>query len=89
MTAKQYDDAMENKKERRVRGACGEVDLTKIRTGDLIAFRSLTRDGIKKAWRVVTGYWFGVGFTVTQYHGWRDYVVMAHEIIDHEKGGQQ
>jgi len=59
------------------------MDLRKLKVGDVIEFKSPTRSHYKKARRKITGI-TDVNVTVTQYHGWKNFVVFPHEIIQKE-----
>ena len=64
-----------------------ELDLSAIRRGDRITFKAWTRDGTRKATRVVTSVngehpWLDC-FTVKSYNGWTDFAVRPHEVIEH------
>ena len=66
------------------------VNVQDIKIGDLITFRSPTRSGTTKAKRKVTAFWTdhsrgSKGVHVTKFHGWNDFVVFEHEILEHEK----
>jgi len=64
-----------------------ELDLSAIRRGDRITFKAWTREGIRKATRVVTSVpgetpWVD-HFTVKSYNGWTNFAVRPHEVIEH------
>lgn len=66
------------------------IDVRDIKIGDLITFRSPTRSGNIKARRKVTAFWTdhsrgSKGVHVTKFHGWDNFVVFEHEILEHEK----
>ena len=66
------------------------VNVQDIKIGDLITFRSPTRSGTTKAKRKGTAFWTdhsrgSKGVHVTKFHGWNDFVVFEHEILEHEK----
>lgn len=51
----------------------------KIKIGDSITFRAVTRGGSPKLTRVVNGFWSGN--PTVRAHGWPDFVVRHDEII--------
>ena len=66
------------------------IDVSKINVGDRIVFRSPTRDGCRKANRIVTGFWNQYSEhrqPTVRYFGWSNFAVKASEIIEHIPAG--
>lgn len=54
-----------------------------MKIGDKITFRAPTRgNGNRKATRVINGFWFSTGDPTVCYHGYNDFVVRSHEILE-------
>jgi len=58
--------------------------------GDTITFKSMVRSGNIKAVRKVTGHYTLEGkntgqVSVTKFHGWTDFIVRPHEILEIRK----
>lgn len=56
-----------------------------IKVGDYIIFKAATRSGYTKARRKVNGFWGNTGMPTVGYHGWSNFAVRHHEIIEVEK----
>ena len=54
----------------------------KIEIGDRITFRAATRDGNRKMTRVVNGFWLDGTMPTVRAHGWSNFIVRLHEIIE-------
>jgi len=48
--------------------------------GQTIVFKALTRHSYKKATRKINGSWHGS--PTVRYHGWNDFIIKDHEIIE-------
>lgn len=55
-----------------------------LKAGDRVKIKCATRSGWVRGWRGVTGVLSNGGVTVTRAHGWKDFIVHPHEIIDYE-----
>jgi len=62
-----------------------EKALLKLKVGDRIKFRAVTRSGAPAVWRKVNGFWFGTNEPTVRYHGWPNFVVKLNEILETEK----
>ena len=58
-----------------------EMQMTNIKVGDRIQFRSITRWNSRTVWRKVNGFWAGRGPTV-RFGGWGNFIVRWDEIVD-------
>ena len=56
--------------------------IRKIKVGDRVRFRAVTRHSGAEAVRMVTGWRFN-GQVQVGYHGWSDFVLANREIIEH------
>ena len=57
----------------------------KIKIGDRIKFRALTRYSHETVWRKVNGFWNGC--PTVRYQGYGDFVVRLEEILEIEREG--
>ena len=55
-----------------------------MRVGDLLTFKSVTRDSYRKATRVIVGF-DSLGRPQVRYGGWSDFIVYPKEIISVER----
>lgn len=55
-----------------------------IKLGDIITFKSPTRDGARKARRVVVGFTHH-GYPEVRYNGWDRFVVYPREVMGRER----
>ena len=62
------------------------ISMEKIRIGDTVTFRSMTLAGIRKAKRRVVDKTAST-VSVSSYHGWKNFIVLQHEIISVERRG--
>jgi len=56
----------------------------KMRVGDLLTFKAVTRCSHKKATRKIVSFDY-LGRPQVRYAGWSDFIVMPHEIISVER----
>ena len=60
------------------------IKVDKIKVGDRIKFRAVTRHSDRTAWRTVTAVEFCGERTIqVRYHGWPKFQVRDHEILHH------
>lgn len=58
-----------------------------IEVGDRITFRSVTRHSDKPVTRVVNGFFDGK--PTVRFHGWSEFIVHRHEVIEVHPGSEK